>query len=75
MGTPGQPQNVKAAKASSGAIRVTYQAPANNGATITTYTAGCNSTNGGVNRTRTIKAPRPRSRSTASPRARPTGAQ
>jgi hypothetical protein len=57
MGTPGQPQDVKAAKSSSGAIRVTYQAPGNNGATITTYTAGCNSTDGGVNRTRTINAP------------------
>jgi hypothetical protein len=57
MGTPGQPQNVKAARPSAGVLRVTYEAPAQNGATITSYTAGCNSSNGGVNRTRTIQAP------------------
>ena len=53
VGTPGQPQNVKAVKVSSGSLRVTGSAPANNGATITSYTAGCNSSNGGTNRTQT----------------------
>jgi titin len=57
MGAPGQPQNVKAVRTSAGALQVTYLPPANNGATITSFTAGCNSTNGGVNRTKTKTAP------------------
>ena len=57
VGAPGQPQNVKATRTSSGALRVTYAAPANNGASITSFTAGCTSSNGGVSKTRTQPAP------------------
>ena len=57
VGSPGQPQSVKVRKTASGSLQVTYAAPANNGATITSYTAGCNSSNGGTNNTRTQKAP------------------
>jgi hypothetical protein len=53
VGTPGQPQNVKATRTSSGTLLVTFSAPANNGATITSYTAACNSSNGGTSRTQT----------------------
>ena len=53
VGTPGQPQNAKAVQVSSGALRVTFTAPANSGAQITSYTAGCNSSNGGASRTQT----------------------
>jgi hypothetical protein len=57
VGTPGQPGSVKAAKAASGQLRISFAAPANNGATINTYTAGCNSSNGGKNNTKTVNAP------------------
>jgi Fibronectin type III domain len=53
VGTPGQPQNAKAVRVSSGSLRVTFTAPANNGATITSYTARCNSSDGGASRTQT----------------------
>jgi len=53
IGTPGQPGNAKAVQASSGTLRVTFTAPANGGATITSYTAGCTSSNGGTNKTQT----------------------
>ena len=57
VGAPGQPQNVNAVHVSSGALRVTYAAPANNGASIVSFTAGCTSSNGGVSNTRTQQAP------------------
>jgi Fibronectin type III domain len=57
VGTPGQPGSVKAVKAAPGQLRVSFAAPANNGATINTYTAGCNSSNGGTNNTKTVNAP------------------
>ena len=57
VGSPGQPGSVTAAKANPGQIRVSFAAPANNGATINTYTAGCNSSNGGTNNTSTANAP------------------
>jgi len=53
IGTPGQPQNAKAVQVSSGTLRVSFTAPANSGAQITSYTAGCNSSNGGASRTQT----------------------
>jgi len=53
IGTPGQPQNAKAVRVSSGTLQVTFTAPANNGATITSYTSGCNSSDGGASRTQT----------------------
>jgi len=53
IGTPGQPQNAKAVRVSSGTLRVTFTAPANSGATITSYTSACNSSNGGASRTQT----------------------
>jgi len=53
IGTPGQPQNAKAVQVSSGTLRVSFTAPANSGAQITSYTTGCNSSNGGASRTQT----------------------
>lgn len=57
VGAPGQPQSVKAVKTASGSLQVTYAAPANNGASITSFTAGCTSSDGGFNNTRTQPAP------------------
>jgi titin len=56
IGTPGQPQNAKATRTSSGTLRVTFSAPANNGATITSYTARCSSSNGGAAKSQTKNA-------------------
>jgi hypothetical protein len=53
IGTPGQPGNAKAVKVSSGTLKVTFSAPANNGAAITSYTARCDSSNGGTSGTKT----------------------
>jgi hypothetical protein len=51
VGAPGQPGNVNATS-SSGVLKVSFKAPATNGAAITSYTATCTSSNGGVTRTR-----------------------
>ena len=40
-------------RVSSGTLRVTFTPPANNGATTTSYTAGCNSSNAGASKTHT----------------------
>jgi len=40
-------------RVSSGTLRVTFTAPANNGARITSYTAARNSSDGGASRTQT----------------------
>jgi titin len=53
IGSPGQPQNAKAARVSSGTLRVTFSAPANNGAGITSYTSRCDSSDGGASGTQT----------------------
>jgi len=53
IGTPGQPANVKAVQVSSGSLRITFAAPANGGAAITSYTTRCSSTNGGTARSQT----------------------
>jgi hypothetical protein len=53
VGAPGPPTAIGAVKAAAGSIRVTFTAPANNGAPITGYTATCTSTNNGATKTKT----------------------
>jgi hypothetical protein len=48
VGTPLAPTNVGAAHLARGKLKVTFTPGANNGATITHYTATCKSTNGGA---------------------------
>jgi len=55
VGAPGRPGKV-AAKAMSGSLRVTFTAPASNGAAITSYTATCASPNGGVTKSKSRAA-------------------
>jgi hypothetical protein len=50
VGSPGPPTGVTATKIFSGQLRVDATAPASNGSAITSYTATCTSTNGGVTR-------------------------
>jgi parallel beta-helix repeat protein len=52
-GAPGQPGVPTVVRVASGSLRVSFAAPMSNGAPITSYTATCASTNGGVTRTRT----------------------
>jgi hypothetical protein len=52
-GAPGQPAITSTVKPVSGSLKVTFSAPSNNGAAITSYTATCTSTNGGVTKSKT----------------------
>ena len=52
-GAPGQPGVPTAVKVASGSLRVTFAAPMNNGSPITSFTASCVSSNGGVTKTNT----------------------
>jgi titin len=53
VGAPARPNVPAVVKSASGAIRVTFSAPANNGAAISGYSATCQSTNGGVTASKT----------------------
>lgn len=55
-GAPAAPTAVTLTKVGKSSIRVSFTAPANNGAKITSYTATCLSSNGGVGRTKIGKA-------------------
>jgi len=46
-GAPTAPTDVKVTKAAGGSLKVSFTAPASNGATISSYTASCTSSNGG----------------------------
>lgn len=48
VGAPGVPTALTVAKVATGAIKVSFKAPSNNGAAITSYTAACSSSNGGM---------------------------
>ena len=50
VGSPAPPTVVTATKIASGQVKVTFTPGANNGATTTSYTATCVSTNGGTTR-------------------------
>ncbi len=52
-GAPGQPGSPTAVKVAAGSLKVTFAAPANNGAAITSYTVSCASSNGGVTKNKT----------------------
>jgi parallel beta-helix repeat protein len=52
-GAPGQPGVPTAVKVASGSLKVTFAAPMNDGAAITSYSVTCSSTNGGVAKTKT----------------------
>ena len=56
-GAPGQPGKPTVMKVASGSLRVAFAAPANDGATIIRYVVACASSNGGVTRDKTAKAP------------------
>ena len=56
VGAPTAPTGIGATRVASGSLRVTYTAPANNGAAITSYTATCTSTNLGVTKTKTASS-------------------
>jgi Fibronectin type III domain len=47
IGAPGRPGSVTAVKAGAGSVTVSFTAPSNNGAEITSYTAACTPTKGG----------------------------
>jgi hypothetical protein len=51
VGSPAAPTNVSVVKAANGQLRVSFTPGANNGSTITSYSASCTSTNGGVSGT------------------------
>jgi parallel beta-helix repeat protein len=52
-GAPGKPGTPTAVKTASGSLKLTFAAPMNNGAPITSYSATCTSSNGGVTKTGT----------------------
>jgi hypothetical protein len=56
IGAPDAPTEVRAVKIGAGSVKVTFAAPANNGAPITTYTATCTSANHGAVKTKTGNA-------------------
>ena len=56
VGGPAAPTGIGATRVAAGSLRVTYTAPANNGAAITSYTATCTSTNLGVTKTKTASS-------------------
>jgi Fibronectin type III domain len=51
-GAPGKPGKVTATKGNTGVLKVAFNAPKNNGAAITNFTATCTSKSGGVTRSR-----------------------
>jgi hypothetical protein len=53
VGAPARPAKPIVTKVASGSLRVTFTAPANNGAAITKYTVACTSSNSGVAGTKT----------------------
>jgi len=53
VGAPTAPTTVKATKTASGSLKVSFTAPASNGATISNYTASCTSSNGGIAKSET----------------------
>lgn len=53
VGAPAAPVAVHAVKVASGQLKVTFTAPAANGAAITSYTVTCRSSNAGVTKTKT----------------------
>jgi hypothetical protein len=55
-GAPGQPGQPTAVKVASGSLKVTFAAPNDDGAPITSYTLTCTSSNGGVTKTTTGSA-------------------
>src|SRR5262249_10862457 len=48
VGAPGAPKQPTVSNAGPGSIKVSFKAPTGNGAPITSYTATCKSSNGGV---------------------------
>ena len=52
VGTPGPPPKPTIVKTAAGSLKVSFTAPAANGAAITSYTATCTSSNGGVTRSK-----------------------
>jgi hypothetical protein len=56
VGAPGIPQNATATKSGVGSLRVSFDTPMNNGADITSFTAACTSSNGGVKQKRKASA-------------------
>jgi len=52
IGAPDAPTAIRAVNVGSGSLKVTFAAPDDNGARITTYTATCTSSNRGVTKTR-----------------------
>jgi len=53
IGAPDAPTAVKAVNVGAGSLKITFSAPANNGAPITGYTATCAPSNHGAKRTKT----------------------
>jgi PKD repeat protein len=53
VGAPAAPAKPTVVKTASGSLKVTFPAPATNGAAITGYTSTCTSTNSGVTKTNT----------------------
>ena len=56
IGVPGRPGTPTAVRTAAGSLRVSFVAPGNNGAAITSYTVTCTSTNGGVTKAKVGKA-------------------
>jgi hypothetical protein len=52
VGAPGAPPKPTVAKVGSGSLKVTFTAPSSNGAPITSFTATCASSNGGVTKSK-----------------------
>jgi hypothetical protein len=52
VGSPGRPQNVQAVKVAAGSLKVSFGASNSNGAPVTSYTATCISSDGGVTNTK-----------------------
>ncbi len=53
VGAPGQPAKPTATTTTAGSLKVTFTAPASNGAKITSYTTTCTSSNGGLTKATT----------------------
>ena len=52
VGAPAPPTSVRAVKTAAGSLKLTFTAPATNGAAVSGYTASCSSTNGGTAKTK-----------------------
>jgi fibronectin type 3 domain-containing protein len=53
IGAPAAPTAIHVTKVAPGSLKVTFTEPTNNGATITSYTVACISTNGGATKNKT----------------------